>query len=200
MTEGVADRVDDSETGGEQSVSQPSLEGQALDLICTKVAIDFQGLGAGDVDSQIRSGLQTLTDAWGTDAVFVALLDPSGSRIDTVFSARSDFSICNPEVLSGRELTDFPWLKGHLEHLRLIDLTDVTASASVSQARDAEELSKLNMASLVALGFELGNKIGGMFGICSASPGPEVECRPNASCQARGRELCERPRARQAAR
>src|SRR5215471_16000399 len=82
-----------------------------LDLICTKVAVDFQSISLSTAEERINAGLQSLTDACGADAVFVALLDDVSSAFDKIYVGRSTFSACNPEVLKGRELGEFPWIK-----------------------------------------------------------------------------------------
>jgi len=82
-----------------------------LDLVYTKVAVDFQNFSAEAVEDQLREGLQALTDATGTDAFFVALLDREGESFQNVYAGRTTFSTCNPEVLKDCSLSDFPWLR-----------------------------------------------------------------------------------------
>ena len=53
-----------------------------LDLICTKVAVDFQSITAETAAERITTGLQALTEACGADSIFVALVDESGSSFD----------------------------------------------------------------------------------------------------------------------
>jgi hypothetical protein len=48
-----------------------------IDLACTKIAVDFQNITAGNADAVIRQSLDILREATGTDAVFLALLDAS---------------------------------------------------------------------------------------------------------------------------
>src|SRR5690606_3400530 len=93
--------------------------GEGLDLICTKVAVDFQSITLTNAEERLKAGLQALTDAYGADALFIALFDDEASTIETVYAGRSTFSTCNPEVLKHRELSEFPWIRGRLEHLRL---------------------------------------------------------------------------------
>ena len=44
-----------------------------LDLVCTQLAVDFQCLDAASLEKRLTGGLQSLTDACGADAVFIAL-------------------------------------------------------------------------------------------------------------------------------
>jgi len=143
-----------------------------LDLTCTKVAVDFQGISLNNAEARITSGLQSLTDVCGADAVFVALLGKDANTFEKVYAGRSTFSACNPEVLKGRELAEFPWIKSRLDHLRLLEVRD-TAKAPLAQARDAERLASLNVGALLVVGFSIRGRLGGMLGVCSATPSPE---------------------------
>ncbi|MEO8464297.1 MAG: EAL domain-containing protein [Gammaproteobacteria bacterium] len=143
-----------------------------LDLICTKVAVDFQSIVSSNAGERITGGLQQLTDACGADAIFVALVSEDGARFEKVYSGRSSFSACNPEVLLGRELADFPWIKGRLEHLRILEIKD-TAKAPLPQMHDAANLASLNVGGLLVVGFNVRGRLGGMLGVCAASPNPE---------------------------
>ena len=51
-----------------------------IDLACTKVAVDFQNISAGNADAVIRQSLEILREAINTDAVFLVLLDGHGER------------------------------------------------------------------------------------------------------------------------
>src|SRR5215471_14036821 len=107
------ERVDDA---ADTAVARPArrvlrAREPGLDLICTKVAVDFQSISLSTADERISAGLQSLTDACGADAVFVALLDDVESAFNKVYLGRSTFSACNPEVLKDRDLAEFPWIK-----------------------------------------------------------------------------------------
>src|SRR5262245_31929154 len=148
--------LDDTELGGDRAGRRPakSVREPGLDLTCTKVAVDFQSISLNTADQRIRAGLQSLVDVCGADSVFVALVDAEAHAIHKVFAGRSTFSACNPEVLVGVELGDFPWIKSRLEHLRLLEIRD-TAKAPLAQARDAERLASLNVGALLVVGFDI---------------------------------------------
>jgi diguanylate cyclase (GGDEF)-like protein/PAS domain S-box-containing protein len=150
-----------------QSAKEPG-----LDLICTKVAVDFQSITIVTAKERIVSGLQSLTDVCGADAAFVALVAEDANTFDKIYAGRSTFSACNPEVLQGRELTELPWVKARLEHLRLLEIKD-TAKAPLAQTQDAERLASLNVGALLVVGFNIRGRLGGLLGICSATPNPE---------------------------
>ena len=143
-----------------------------LDLTCTKVAVDFQSISLNTADERIVTGLQSLTDVCGADSVFVGLLDPDGNAFEKIYAGRSAFSACNPEVLKGTELTDFPWIKSRLDHLRLLEIRD-TSKPQLAQARDAQRLASLNVGALLVVGFNIRERLGGVLGVCSCTPNPE---------------------------
>jgi len=164
----------DSESASDRPLKR-SLKGArapGLDLICTKVAVDLQGVVAANAAERIRAGMQSLTDVCGADAVFVGLLDDESRIFEQVYSGRSTFSACNPEVLEGRDLNEFPWIRGRLEHLRLLEVKD-TAHPPLAQEADAAKLASLNIGALLVVGFDIRGRLRGVLGVCSAAPNPE---------------------------
>ncbi len=143
-----------------------------LDLICTKVAVDFQSVSINNFAERFKAGLQSLTDACGADAIFIALFDQEAGTFDSVYAGRATFSLCNPEVLKGRELTDFPWIKSRLEHLRLLEIAD-TSNPPLAQRRDAEHLASLNVGGMLVVGFNIRDRLGGLLGLVSSVPKPD---------------------------
>jgi diguanylate cyclase (GGDEF)-like protein/PAS domain S-box-containing protein len=175
MEEGIGgEGVDDS---ADTALARPARRAMrtrepGLDLICTKVAVDFQSITLSTADERINTGLQSLTDACGADSVFVALLDDVESAFDKVYLGRSTFSACNPEVLKSRALSEFPWIKSRLEHLRLLEIRD-TAKAPIAQSHDAEHLARLNVGALLVVGFNIRGRLRGVLGVVSATPSPD---------------------------
>jgi diguanylate cyclase (GGDEF)-like protein/PAS domain S-box-containing protein len=143
-----------------------------LDLIATKVAVDFQSITGQTVAERLTAGLQAFTEACGADCAFVALFDADGSRVETVYAGRATFSACNPEVLKGKSLQEWPWISAHLEHLRLLEMKD-TASVPASQAVDAADLARLHVGALLLVPFNVRGRAAGMLAIVSAVGSPE---------------------------
>ena len=168
--EGVEDAADAAIARPARRVMRTREPG--LDLICTKVAVDFQSISLSTAEERISAGLQSLTDACGADAVFVALLDDVKNVFDKIYLGRSTFSACNPEVLKGKELSEFPWIKSRLEHLRLLEIRD-TAKAPIAQSHDAEHLARLNVGALLIVGFNIRGRLRGVLGVVSATPSPD---------------------------
>ncbi len=113
-----------------------------IDITCTKIAVDFQNLTAANADPVIRQNLDILREATGTDVVFLALLDGSGDRIDSVAASRTLFADCRPQVLKGESLETLPWIRSRLEHVRIIEFRD-THAVRAEQAEDAQRLAGL---------------------------------------------------------
>jgi diguanylate cyclase (GGDEF)-like protein/PAS domain S-box-containing protein len=166
-------RIEEAAFGERPAARSPGRAiGPGLDLICTKVAVDFQSVTAETAAERIPAGLQALTEACGADSVFVALLDDEARSFAKVYAGRSTFSACNPEVLQGRLLDEFPWIKGRLDHLRLLEIKD-TAKASGNQQIDAQQLADLNVGAVLVVGFSIRGRLGGMLAVWSAAPNPE---------------------------
>ncbi len=140
-----------------------------LDLICTKIAVDFQSIDETTADERLAAGLKDLTNASGVDCSFIALIDAETKRIDTVYSGRSPFSACNPDVLVGLGLAELPWIASRLKHLRLIELRDARTPSS-GQARDAQFFAEHDIAAVLAVSFNLSDRIGGLIGVMSPVP------------------------------
>jgi len=169
---GISDMTPVQPTGaGAQHRVVKGSRAPGLDLICTKVAVDFQDLQTETLEERLSAGLQALTETSGADAVFVALLSAGGDTFESVYSGRATFSACNPEVLKDRSLAEFPWLRGHLKHMRILEICD-TADPLPSQEKDAERLADLNVGALLAVGFNLDGEMGGLLGVVSSSPNP----------------------------
>jgi diguanylate cyclase (GGDEF)-like protein/PAS domain S-box-containing protein len=150
--------------------SRPVMPG--LDLIGTQVAVDFQSITSQTAGERLPAGLQAVIGACGADSAFIALFDDAGTNIDKVYAGRSTFSSCNPEVLQGKALGDWPWLAARLDHLRLLEIKD-TAVVAAAQSIDAADLARLNVGALLVVGFSVRGRLAGMLGIVSAVPHPE---------------------------
>src|ERR1700730_15064223 len=79
-------------------VAKPVL---GIDVVCTKIAVDFQNLTRESVDYCVRRNLELLRGATGSDCAFLAPLNPEDSTIAEVRLARSAFAQGRPEGLTG---------------------------------------------------------------------------------------------------
>jgi PAS domain-containing protein len=140
-----------------------------IDLACTKVAVDFQNITAGNADTVIRQSLEILREAINTDAVFLVLLDGHGERIDSIASAKGPFAQCRPEVLKGEPLDVLPWIRSRLEHVRILEIRD-TVKVKPEQASDAERLAGLDIRSLLLIAFAVQGTVRGFLAFATSSP------------------------------
>ena len=139
-----------------------------IDLACTKVAVDFQNISAGNADAVIRQSLDILREATGTDAVFLALLDGHGERIESIATAKAPFAQCRPEVLKGETLEALPWIRSRLEHVRILEIRD-TVTARAEQASDAGRLAGLDIRSLLLIAFAVQGTVRGFLAFVSST-------------------------------
>jgi hypothetical protein len=90
-----------------------------LDVLVTKVSVDFQALTSEGGDGCVKRNLEALRDATSVDALCIALFDTERRVIERVASATGLFAPFDPAVLKGESLERFPFLAGKLDHLRV---------------------------------------------------------------------------------
>src|ERR1700733_11776645 len=78
-----------------------------VDVVCTKIAVDFQNMRRDTVEEGVRRNLELLRGATGSDCAFLATLNPEDVTIAEVQLARSAFAQCRPEGLIGLPLDGF---------------------------------------------------------------------------------------------
>ena len=140
-----------------------------IDITCTKVAVDFQNISAGNADAVIRQNLDVLREATNTDAVFLALFDGHGERIDSLATSKGPFAQCRPEVLKGEHLEALPWIRSRLEHVRILEIRD-TVGVRAEQASDAARLAGLDIRSLLLIAFAVQGTVRGFLAFASSTP------------------------------
>lgn len=150
----------------QQRAERPPL---GIDITCTKVAVDFQNISAGNADAVIRQNLDVLREATNTDAVFLALLDGHGERIDSLATSKGPFAQCRPEVLKGEQLAALPWIRSRLEHVRILEIRD-TVGVRPEQASDAARLAGLDIRSLLLIAFAVQGTVRGFLAFASSTP------------------------------
>lgn len=136
-----------------------------LDTVYTKAAIDLQTAGENDA-ALINTCLETVRDACGVDAMFIAVLDKDRQAIQKVYSARGLFSTCNPEVLTGVELAPYAWLQSRMSNLRVLELGDTANSASA----EAGLFSSLNIGAILLIGLSIQGEVRGFIAMASCLP------------------------------
>src|SRR5215470_2640338 len=140
-----------------------------IDVVCTKIAVDFQNMRRDSLEECVRRNLELLRGATGSDCAFLAPLNPEDSTFADVQLARSAFAQCRPEGLTGLALEALPWLKGRLEHLRLSELRD-TGSPRREQSGDAARLASLHIGSALIVALRVQGRPAGILALAHTLP------------------------------
>jgi hypothetical protein len=120
-----------------------------LDVLATKVAVDFQGLSSEGGDSCVKRNLEALREATGVDAICIALFDADRKTVERVASATALFAPFDPQVMKGDSLDRLPVMARGLEHLRIVELRDTLAPRR-ELAADAARFAELGIRSVLA--------------------------------------------------
>src|SRR5260370_8926783 len=109
-----------------------------LDVICTKIAVDFQSMTAVTALEVIAANLELLREATRTDAAFHIPLDAETGLFNKIQVPRGMLATGNPEQLRGQSPKSFPWQPSLLAPLRQTEMrntpnphSDPTANAPV---------------------------------------------------------------------
>jgi PAS domain S-box-containing protein len=138
-----------------------------LDVICTKIAVDFQTMTAETATETIVANLDLLREATRADAAFHATLDTDGAVFIDVQVARGLMTTGNPEQLRGQSLESLPWLKSRLAALRVSELRD-TGKARPDQADDAAIWANLGVGSILMIGYLIEGRPAGLLALAGA--------------------------------
>src|SRR5580700_4713753 len=140
-----------------------------LDVICTKIAVDFQTMTAATVLDTIIINLELLREATRADAAFHISLDMELGVFSEAQVARGLLATGNPEQLRGQPLDVMPWLRSRLAPLRVSELRD-TSAPRVDQRDDAVMWNHLGIGSVLMIGYFIKGQAAGVLGIANARP------------------------------
>ncbi|GAC1677372.1 MAG: hypothetical protein NVS9B2_28320 [Steroidobacteraceae bacterium] len=140
-----------------------------LDVICTKIAVDFQSMTAATAHETIGANLELLREGTRTDAAFHIQLEAESGLFNDVQVARGMLATGNPEQLQGQTLDAFPWLQSRLAALRMSEMRD-TAKPRADQSEDAAIWSHLGIGSVLLIGYFIEGRAAGLLGIAGALP------------------------------
>jgi diguanylate cyclase (GGDEF)-like protein/PAS domain S-box-containing protein len=140
-----------------------------LDVACIKISVDFQNMSRDTIKECLRRNLELLRDTTGSDCAFALVFAPDTITIQDVQVARASFSQSHPEVLTGTDLEQYPWLKTRLEHLRLTELRD-TRHPRREQRLEAQRFAELQMGSVLFVAFHVQGRAAGFLGLASTMP------------------------------
>jgi diguanylate cyclase (GGDEF)-like protein/PAS domain S-box-containing protein len=140
-----------------------------LDVICTKIAVDFQAMTAENAHLTIVANLESLREAARVDTAFHMGLELEAQTFGEIHVARGMLTTGNPEQLGGQPLDVMPWLRSRLAPLRVSELRD-TCEPRTDQTEDARAWSHLGIGSVLMIGYCVGGKAAGILGIANALP------------------------------
>jgi diguanylate cyclase (GGDEF)-like protein/PAS domain S-box-containing protein len=153
-----------------QSVfAQPLHPALGLDVLLTKVAVDFQKLPRAGTEELVQRDLEALREATGLDAVFIALFDTHREFIETVYGASSLFTAFNPGQLRGELLADLPFLRDRLEAMRILEIRDTAAPRREFEVECAR-LKSLRVGAALVTGLGIEGRVGGVMALCASHP------------------------------
>jgi diguanylate cyclase (GGDEF)-like protein/PAS domain S-box-containing protein len=144
-----------------------------LDVLVTKVALDFLSLTSEAGDSCIKRNLDALREASQVDAICIALFDAERRTIERVASATGLLAPFEPQVLKGDVLADrLPYTAEKLAHLRVAEIRD-TLTPRPDHAIDAARFAELNVRAALVCGLSLHERVCGFMALCSSQPKPD---------------------------
>ncbi len=135
-----------------------------LDVICTKIAVDFQTMNAATVAGCLLANLELLRETTHADTAFHVQLDPTSERFVDVQVARDMMATGNPEQLRGQAFDALPWLRSRLTPLRISELRD-TSEPRPDQLEDAALWRELGIGSVLIIGYHVQGRPVGILGI-----------------------------------
>ena len=141
----------------------------AADALQTKIAVGLQNLDLKIFRQQLEANIAELPEAAGCDAAFAALIDPAGSRFETLITARTGFAQCRPEPMQGEVLDNWPWLRQRLGDLKVIEVADTLHGSKVAQA-ELRRLSELHIGSVLVIGFAVHGEVAGFLALANEHP------------------------------
>ncbi len=140
-----------------------------LDVICTKIAVDFQNMTEATASGCIAANLELLREATRADTAFHVHLDAELDAFADVQVARGMLGTGTPEQLRGQELDALPWLRSRLAPLRVSEFRD-TAKPRPDQLVDADLWCGLGIGSVLMISYCIGGRPAGILGIAGARP------------------------------
>jgi diguanylate cyclase (GGDEF)-like protein/PAS domain S-box-containing protein len=138
-----------------------------LDVICTKIAVDFQNMTAATAAACIATNLELLREATRSDTAFHATFDEQISDFTDFQVARGMLATGNPEQLKGRPVDVLPWFKSRFAPLRVSELPD-TGKPRPDQSADAAVWNELGIGSVLLIAYHLKGRPAGLLGVADA--------------------------------
>jgi diguanylate cyclase (GGDEF)-like protein/PAS domain S-box-containing protein len=140
-----------------------------LDVVCIKIAVDFQNMTEETASARIAANLDLLREATRSDTAFHMRLDPDSGVFSDVAVARNLFATGTPEQLRGESLDSLPWLRSRLAPLRVGEMRDTT-DVRADQSHDAARWRELGIGSVLTIAYYIEGRPAGILGLAGAQP------------------------------
>lgn len=146
--------------------------GLALDMACTKAAVDLQNLPPQGSEAVIATSIETLREAAEASGAFLALFEPDSLSVASVTVAEGSRGLPMLEQFLGPVLAELPFLASRLNHLRLTEYQD-TSLPRREEPEEAACLARFGLASALFIAFHIERKPAGLLAVVrSGLPGP----------------------------
>jgi diguanylate cyclase (GGDEF)-like protein/PAS domain S-box-containing protein len=132
----------------------------SVDALQTRIAVNLQQLDRNAHDAHLARIIGEMPEAAGVDAAFLCLFNADGTAIATVLASCQGFASCSPDVLTGENLGDWPWLMQRLGEGRVIEVPDTLKVAERAQP-EFTRFAELHIGSLLVLGFSVQDTLAG---------------------------------------
>jgi diguanylate cyclase (GGDEF)-like protein/PAS domain S-box-containing protein len=143
--------------------------GRGLDVLYTKVAVDYQNLAVDSWEATLGEGLAALQPAVGAECAFFAMFDASGERIVDVHSVSAPPADAAPDKLKTLALRDLPWLASRLAPLKLSEILDSHYHDTVV-AIDYPVFKMASMRAVLVISVCVNGRPAGLLGFCDSAP------------------------------
>ena len=141
-----------------------------LDVICTKIAVDFQSMTAVTALEIISTNLELLREATRTDVAFHIHIDAESGQFSDIQVARGMLATGNPEQLRGQTLEALPVAAiaaGAAAGLRDCAIPPIRAPI---RTRTPRLWSHLGIGSVLLIGYFIEGRPAGLLGIAGTLP------------------------------
>ncbi|MFK8032109.1 MAG: EAL domain-containing protein [Gammaproteobacteria bacterium] len=125
-----------------------------MDVVYTKIAVDFQNLAEDSWDETVLACLERLREASKVDAVFLALFGKQDFTFNNLYSSTSLETSCDPDALKGEVIESETWLAQRLGHLRLAEIPS-TQHHPDEMKTECSMLAAANMGSVIMIGLSV---------------------------------------------
>jgi PAS domain-containing protein len=162
-----------------------------IDVLATKVALDFQSLSSEGGGNTVKRNLEALRDATGVEAICIVLFDRREANGRARRERDQHVRTLRSAGAQGRDAREAALARRGLSHLRVAEIRD-TQIPRREHAADAARFLAMNVRSALVCGLSLNDRVCGFMALCSSQPARWLGREPAPAAEARRRELCRR--------